>query len=258
MGTGLSARCFVYADKEREQMRKTVWITGGARGIGAAAVRAFAQDGWRVAFSYRSRTREAEALAAETGALAIQADMTARDAVQACLGRIHEAIGPLGALVCNAGVAQQKMFCDLTDADWDFVMDGNLRSAFYAIQAALPDLVHDKDGAIVTVSSVWGVAGASCESLYAASKAGLIGLTKSLAHELGLSGIRVNCVAPGVIDTEMNAMHDAGTLAGLAEESDLGRLGAPEEVERAIRWLCSDEASFVTGQVLGVTGGVVI
>ena len=159
-------------------MRKTVWITGGARGIGAAAVRAFAQDGWRVAFSYRSRTREAEALAAETGALAIQADMTARDAVQACLGRIHEAIGPLGALVCNAGVAQQKMFCDLTDADWDFVMDGNLRSAFYAIQAALPDLVHDKDGAIVTVSSVWGVAGASCESLYAASKAGLIGLTK--------------------------------------------------------------------------------
>ena len=134
-------------------MRKTVWITGGARGIGAAAVRAFAQDGWRVAFSYRSRTREAEALAAETGALAIQADMTARDAVQACLGRIHEAIGPLGALVCNAGVAQQKMFCDLTDADWDFVMDGNLRSAFYAIQAALqPDQEYISEGYLYFVT----------------------------------------------------------------------------------------------------------
>ena len=143
-------------------MRKTVWVTGGSRGLGAAAVRACALDGWRVAFSYRSRTLEAEASAAETGALAVRADMTARDAVQACLARIHAAVGPLGALVCNAGVAQQKMFCDLTDADWDFVMDGNLKSAFYAIQAALPDLVHDKGCAIVTVSSVCGVAGASC------------------------------------------------------------------------------------------------
>lgn len=239
-------------------MRQTVWITGGSRGIGAATVRAFAQAGWRVAFCYRSRTEQAQALAQETGALAIQADVTQRDAVRACVERIHEELGPLGAVVCNAGVAQQKMFCDLTDADWDYVMDGNLRSAFYTIQAALPDLVHDKDGAIVTVSSVWGVAGASCESHYAASKAGLIGLTKSLAHELGLSGIRVNCVAPGVIDTEMNAMHDADTLAGLAEETDLGRLGQADEVARTIRYLCSPDASFVTGQVLGVTGGFVI
>lgn len=239
-------------------MRKTVWITGGSRGIGAAAVRAFAQDGWQVAFCYRSRTEQAQALAQETGALAIQADVTQRDAVRACVERIHSTLGPLGAVVCNAGVAQQKMFCDLTDADWDYVMDGNLRSVFYTIQAALPDLVHDKDGAIVTVSSVWGVAGASCESHYAASKAGLIGLTKSLAHELGLSGIRVNCVAPGVIDTEMNAMHDADTLAGLAEETDLGRLGQADEVARTIRYLCSPDASFVTGQVLGVTGGFVI
>ena len=150
------------------------------------------------------------------------------------------------------------MFCDLTDADWDFIMNGNLRSAFYCIQSVLPDLVHEKSGAIVTVSSVWGVSGASCESHYAASKAGLIGLTKSLAQELGLSGIRVNCVAPGVIDTDMNAMHDAETLAGLAEETALGRLGTAEEAARAIRFLCSPDASFVTGQVLGVTGGFVI
>ena len=239
-------------------MKQTVWITGGSRGIGAACVRAFAQAGWRVAFSYLKSGDAAEKLAAETGALAVQADMTVREEVERCVREIHAAYGPLGALVCNAGVAQQKMFCDLTDADWDFIMNGNLRSAFYCIQSVLPDLVHEKSGAIVTVSSVWGVSGASCESHYAASKAGLIGLTKSLAQELGLSGIRVNCVAPGVIDTDMNAMHDAETLAGLAEETALGRLGTAEEAARAIRFLCSPDASFVTGHVLGVTGGFVI
>ena len=239
-------------------MRQTVWITGGARGIGAATVRTFAQAGWRVAFSYRQSTQAAQTLAEQTGALALQADMTDRAAVQSCMEQIHAALGPVGAVVCNAGVAQQKMFCDLTDDDWNFIMDGNLRSAFYTIQAALPDLIHDKDGVIVTVSSVWGIAGASCESLYAASKAGLIGLTKSLAHELGLSGIRVNCVAPGVIDTDMNAMHDADTLYALAQETDLGRLGTADEVARTIRYLCSPDASFVTGQVLGVTGGFVV
>lgn len=239
-------------------MKQTVWITGGSRGIGAACVRAFAQAGWRVAFSYLKSGDAAEKLAAETGALAVQADMTVREEVERCVREIHAAYGLLGALVCNAGVAQQKMFCDLTDADWDFIMNGNLRSAFYCIQSVLPDLVHEKSGAIVTVSSVWGVSGASCESHYAASKAGLIGLTKSLAQELGLSGIRVNCVAPGVIDTDMNAMHDAETLAGLAEETALGRLGTADEAARAIRFLCSPDASFVTGQVLGVTGGFVI
>lgn len=239
-------------------MRQTVWITGGARGIGAATVRTFAQAGWRVAFSYRQSTQQAQVLAEQTGALALRADMTDRAAVQGCMEQIHDALGPVGAVVCNAGVAQQKMFCDLTDEDWDFVMDGNLRSVFYTIQAALPDLIHDKDGAIVTVSSVWGIAGASCESHYAASKAGLIGLTKSLAHELGLSGIRVNCVAPGVIDTDMNAMHDADTLHALAQETDLGRLGSADEVARTIHYLCSPDASFVTGQVLGVTGGFVV
>lgn len=239
-------------------MRKTVWITGGSRGIGAACVRAFSEAGWKVAFSYRSRAEEAQQVAAQTGALAIQTDLTSRAQVQACAAHIRASLGSIGAVVCNAGVAQQKMFCDLTDDDWNFVMDNNLRSVFYTIQAALPDLIHDKDGAIVTVSSVWGVTGASCESHYAASKAGLIGLTKSLAHELGLSGIRVNCVAPGVIDTEMNAAHGADTLQQLAEESALGRLGRADEVARTIRYLCSEDASFVTGQVLGVTGGFVI
>ncbi|MBS5150252.1 MAG: SDR family oxidoreductase [Butyricicoccus pullicaecorum] len=239
-------------------MNKTVWITGGSRGIGAACVHAFAEAGWKVAFCYHSRTEDAERVAAQTGALAIRCDLTKREQVNACAAQIRKTLGAIGAVVCNAGVAQQKMFCDLTDADWDFVMDNNLRSVFYTIQAALPDLVHEKEGAIVTVSSVWGQTGASCESHYAASKAGLIGLSKSLAHELGLSGIRVNCVAPGVIDTEMNQIHDAEVLRQLAADTDLGRLGRAQEVARTIRYLCSEDASFVTGQVLGVTGGFVI
>ncbi|MBR3866519.1 MAG: SDR family oxidoreductase [Butyricicoccus sp.] len=241
-------------------MSKTVWITGGSRGIGAAAVREFAEKGWNVCFTYRSSREQAEMLCEELGTRvrAFCADMTVRAEVEAAAAEMRMAFGAPEALVCNAGVSQQKMFCDLTDRDWDEMMDGNLRSAFYAIRTALPDMVHRKTGAIVTVSSVWGVTGASCESAYAASKAGLIGLTKSLALELGLSGSRVNCVAPGVIDTDMNRMHSEETLQALAEETALGRLGGADEVARTIRCLCERDTSFVTGQVIGVTGGFMI
>ena len=242
---------------------KTVWITGGSRGIGAAAVREFAACGWRVAFSYHKAQGQAEALVRElagVGAqvIAVQGDMAVRAEVERCAAEIRAVFGAVDALVVNAGIAQQKMFCDLTDEDWRRMFAVNLDSAFYTIQAVLPAMVAAKAGNIVTVSSVWGVTGASCESHYAASKAGLIGLTKSLAQELGLSGIRVNCVAPGVIDTEMNAMYDAETLASLADETSLGRLGQPEEVARLIRSLCSEDASFVTGQVIAATGGFII
>lgn len=244
-------------------MAKTVWITGGARGIGAAAVREFAAAGWRVAFNWLTSAEPARALAEELTAqgaavLAVQADLRERTQAERCAAEIRAAFGHIDALVCNAGVAQQKMFCDLTDEDWHGMFTANLDSAFYSIQTALPDMVTRKAGSIVTVSSVWGVSGASCESHYAASKAALIGLSKSLAQELGLSGIRVNCVAPGVIDTAMNAMHDDETMRELADETALGRIGTPEEVARVIRFLCEDGASFVTGQVLGVTGGFVI
>ena len=180
---------------------KTVWITGGSRGIGAAAVREFAACGWRVAFSYHKAQGQAEALVRElagVGAqvIAVQGDMAVRAEVERCAAEIRAAFGAVDALVVNAGIAQQKMFCDLTDEDWRRMFAVNLDSAFYTIQAVLPGMVAAKAGSIVTVSSVWGVTGASCESHYAASKAGLIGLTKSLAQELGLSGIRVNCVAP--------------------------------------------------------------
>lgn len=244
-------------------MAKTVWITGGSRGIGAACVRAFAAAGWNVGFVYRAAEDDARALENELRAdghavLAVQGDVSRRADTVRCAKTLEKHFGQIDALVCNAGIAQQKMFCDITDDDWDSMFGTNVKSAYYAIQAVLPGMVHRKAGSIVTVSSVWGITGASCESHYAASKAALIGLTKSLAQELGLSGIRVNCVAPGVIDTAMNQAHGAQAIASLADETPLGRIGQPEEVAQSILFLCGQSASFVTGQVLGVTGGFAI
>lgn len=236
-------------------MAQTVFITGGSRGIGAACVRAFAAAGWQVAFTYRVSRETAGALADETGALALCADLHEEAAIHRAAAEARGYFGPPDAVVCNAGIAEQKLFQDITDADWHHMLDVNLLGAARTIRALLPDLLHRKSGSIVTVSSVWGQVGASCESHYAASKAALIGLSKSLAQELGPSGIRVNCVAPGVIDTEMNAMHSGETMRELAAQTPLGRIGTAVEVADSVLYLCSERASFITGQVLGVTGG---
>lgn len=236
-------------------MERSVLITGGSRGIGAACVRAFAKSGWRVVFTYCRSAAQAEALAAETGALALQADGTSREAVEHAVQQAVQHNGAPTVLVCNAGIAEQKMFQDLTDEDWQHMLDVNLMSMVRTIRAALPGMIQKKSGSIVTVSSMWGEQGASCESHYAASKAAIIGLTKSLAQELGPSGIRVNCVAPGVIATDMNVMHSADTMRELAEQTPLCRIGTAQEVADSILYLSSAQASFVTGQVLGVTGG---
>ena len=233
----------------------SVFITGGSRGIGAACVCAFCKEGRPTAFTYAARKDKADALATETGALALPADSADRDAVERAVQAAREACGAIDTLVCNAGIAQQKLFQDITDDEWLTMLNVNLMGAVRTIRAALPDMLHRQKGSIVIVSSMWGERGASCESHYAASKAALIGLSKSLALELGPSGIRVNCVAPGVIDTDMNAMHGGDVMQSLADETPLERIGRADEVADSILYLCSEKASFVTGQVLGVTGG---
>ncbi len=240
-----------------------VLITGASRGIGAAAARLFAQTGWDVSLNYCRSREDALSLAAELSAgpgrsAAFQADVS--DPVQAAaLVEAAQAMGPLDALVCCAGVAlPQQLLTDTADEDWRRVMAVDLDGVFQVIRAAVPGLVRRQRGAIVTVSSMWGVTGGSCEVPYSAAKAGVIGLTKALAKELGPSHIRVNCVAPGVIDTDMNAHLSGEDLAELARETPLGRVGTPEEAAQAIWFLASDRASFITGQVLRVDGGMVI
>ena len=244
-------------------MAKNVLITGASRGIGAAAARRFGAEGWNVALNYCRSRSQALALAAELSAggveaVALEGDVSDPDQA-AALVAAAEALGPLDALVCCAGVAlPQQLLTDTTDEQWRKVMGVDLDGVFYTVRAACPGFVRRQRGSIVTVSSMWGETGGSCEVAYSAAKAGVVGLTRALAKELGPSHIRVNCVAPGVIDTEMNANLTQEDLDDLGEEAPLGRIGAPEEVAKAIFFLADSQSSFITGQVLRVDGGMVI
>lgn len=237
---------------------KTVLITGGSRGIGAAAARAFAAEGYRVAVGYLHSRDRAEALAAEIGGMAVRADVREEEEVREMVDKVLDNFCQLDILVCNAGVAWQGLLTDMTMKDWRQVMAADLDSVFLCCRAVLPHFVHRKAGKILTVSSMWGQVGASCEVAYSAAKAGVIGFTKALAKEVAPSGITVNCVAPGAIDTEMNAHLGPEALEMLAEETPLGRLGRPEEVARTLLFLASEQADFLTGQVLSPNGGLVM
>lgn len=234
---------------------KTALITGGSRGIGAAIVRALTKQGWQVAFCYRSSEAAAQQLASETGAVAIPCDVTDSQQVAITVAEATHRLSHIDLLVNNAGVAWQGLLTDMTDDDWHVVLDTSLTAAFFTCRAVIPGMVSRRSGRIINISSIWGRVGASCEAAYSAAKAGLIGLTKALAKELGPSGITVNCLCPGVIQTDMLACYTPDDLAALADETPLCRLGTPEDVAAAVCWLAEDGAGFVTGQVIGVDGG---
>ena len=235
-------------------MKKTAVITGGSRGIGASCAAMLAGDGYRVIIGYKESEEDARRLAALTGGEAVRADV----ADSAAAGRLIAAAGNADVLVCCAGIAHYGLFTDVTDAAWRKVFDVNVGGVINCCRAAIPGMVSRKSGRIITVSSVWGICGASCEAVYAASKAAVIGLTKSLAKELAPSGILVNCVAPGVIDTDMLSPLSAEDIAALRADTPVGRLGAPEDIAGLVRYLASDAASFITGQVISPNGGFLI
>lgn len=244
-------------------MEKTALITGASRGIGRAAARRLAQEGYAVCINYHERRDCAESLASELTAagcraMIYQADVADKAAVEAMAAAARAELGPISLLVSNAGVAGQMQIQDVAESDFDRYFAVNVKGAYNAIQAVLPDMLHAHAGAIVTVSSMWGLRGASCEAVYSATKAALIGLTRSVALELAPSGIRANCVAPGVVNTDMVQVLGQETLADLAQMTPLGRLGTPEDIAAAIAFLASDAAGFITGQVLTADGGFVV
>lgn len=246
------------------QEKDIVLVTGASGGIGRATAEKFALAGHPVVLHYYKGTERAEALRKELTELGCtvmtqQADLRDSTQVNQMMERIEKQWGPVDILINNAGVAQQKLFTDLTDEDWRDMFAVHADGAFYCARAVLPSMIHKKRGCIINVSSMWGQTGGSCEVHYSAAKGALQAMTKALAKEVGPSGIRVNCVAPGVILTEMNTrMFDADTLDALREETPLEKLGTPEDVARMIYFLSTAEAGFITGQIIGVNGGMVI
>ncbi len=242
---------------------RTVLITGASRGIGAACARHFAAAGDRVVINYRRSEAEALALVQEIetaggAAMAVRADVGDPEQVRQMVDNVLEKFCQLDILICNAGIARQQLFTDITDEDWRDLFRTNVDGTFYCCRAVLPHFIHRKAGRIVTLSSMWGITGGSCEVAYSATKAAVIGLTRALAKEVGPSGITVNCVAPGVIDTEMNGNLTPADLEALREETPLERIGMPEDVAESVFFLASEGARFMTGQVLSPNGGILI
>ena len=240
-------------------MNPIVLITGASRGIGAACAALFAQHGWRVVIHYHKKEEAARAQAQKCGAaLVVQADISQSAEVERAFSQIEAQLGTIDVLVNNAGIAAQGLLTDVTDADWNTMIGTNLSGAFYCCRRALPAMIAKKRGKIINISSIWGMVGASCEVAYSAAKAGLIGMTRALAKEVAPSCIQVNCVAPGVVDTDMMTDFSMEDRRALADETPLGRLGTPEDIARAVWFLASPDADFMTGQVLSPNGGFVI
>ncbi len=236
---------------------KTVVITGSSRGIGAATAKLFAENGFNVCVNYFHSEKAAKELTASLpSAVAVKADISKKADAVALIEAAAETFGHVDVLVNNAGIAlPPQLVTDVSDADYDRVFDINMKGVHNTVSAVLPQMVNRKSGNIVNISSLWGVVGGSCETVYTASKAAVIGYTKALAKELGPSGIRVNCVAPGFIRTEMNARFSEEEIASFAEETPLCRVGGPQDVAKAVFFLATDMSDFITGQTLCVDGG---
>lgn len=241
---------------------KTVIVTGASGGIGSAVASRFALNGYNVIINYNKSEEAATALCsqlAEKGASVriFRADVSDSAQANALADFAEREFGSADILINNAGTAQQKLFTDITDEDFDRMFNVNVKGVFNCCRAVLPCMIHNKYGRIINISSMWGVCGASCEVHYSASKAAVIGLTKALAKEVGPSGITVNCIAPGLIDTKMNGNLDEETIKTLCDETPVSRIGTPDDVADAVFYLAGDGASFITGQILGVDGGFI-
>ena len=235
-----------------------ILVTGGSRGIGAACVKSFCDQGHSVAFIYKSNHEAANALWEKCGATPICADVSDANEAKNAVQKAIATLGGIDVVINNAGISQIKMFCDISDGDLRKMLDTNLCSAFYVTRAALPSMISQKWGRIINIGSMWGKVGASCEVHYSASKAGLRGMTMALAKELGPSGITVNAIEPGVIKTDMNSELDEQTMRELCDATPLCRLGEPDDVAALAVFLASEKASFITGQIIGVDGGFAV
>ena len=235
-----------------------ILITGGSRGIGAEAVRQFTAAGHKVVFTYHKSETAADLLRQETGAVPVRCDVKHPDSVKIAVDKAVSVLGQIDVLICNAAIADYGLITDIDISRWEDVISTDLSGVFYCIRYVLPAMISRKSGCIITVGSMWGEVGASCEAAYSAAKAGVIGLTKALAKEVGPSGIRVNCVSPGMIDTEMNASVSEDAVGMIVDDTPLCRTGTPGDVAKTMLFLASDDASFITGQVISVNGGLVI
>ena len=242
---------------------KVMLITGASRGIGAAIALLAAKNGYNVVINYNNSYEKAIALQKQISSLGgnsiiFKADVSNADEVDSMIEFIHTEYGYIDVLVNNAGVSSFSMFTDITEKEWNRVFDINVKGSFIVSKAVIPDMVHNKYGKIINISSIWGITGSSCEVLYSATKSAIIGMTKALAKELGPSGINVNCVAPGVVDTDMNSVLTDEDIDALKQETPLCRIGNPEDIAESVLFLASDKSNFITGQVISPNGGIVI
>jgi len=237
---------------------RNVVITGGTRGIGEACARAFIENGDRVFIVYEKSDDVAQKLQEELGVIPVRCDVSKKEDVIRCVAEIHKVAPFIDVIINNAGISQIKLFSDITEDELMKMFGVNMFGTFYMTQEVLPDMIHKKQGKIINISSMWGEVGASCEVHYSASKSAVIGFTKALAMELAPSGINVNCITPGVIETEMNAQLSPEDKVELIGEIPLSRMGKPSEVANLALFLASHDSDYITGQIIGISGGMVI